>query len=792
MGSNVVSVGTRHVKVWRLESSSSPTKARRGADGSIASPMSRMHHSHSASPVPKTFSGRNCLLGSLQDATFTCVVGISDELAVVCTQGGSVCLLDDSTRSQRLNEVRQLACHITCVALDRSSNVVWIGGKNNAPQAISLDVFLAARGSSPAPDDLSKSDASTQVHEEGKIETVAICSTGSKLLVVDKNRGMFVHNVLQNDGCNPETAVSQRLPAHNTMVLGVVLFPQPNGCRSDFLTYSEDGCIVYWLWEGKCTKSYFVPLGESMAAGSVAANSLRSVRISQPHGTILAGDNTGTLHLLDSDGKPLAAVKAHEGEVHDIALRNVEESISVAATCGRDRTIQIFKVSEDECSIQQSLLQEHAGSVRRLELANDASILASMSSDRTIVLHSQVLRSDGTLAFVATKTITLKASPTALSLSNGASYTLLVSTADRYVREISLTQGDNLRNFKTNEHPHGESIVLNRISVTQASRGTADEVVLAGFSLTDGSVRVYDVETGLLTAAVQGQTAISDLAIANISESAGDADIRIVSTAFDGTVTVWKVMPRSQLADGRQEHDGAGPTKLQPTATLRPLRRVLSKGEIAKHQRSLKNQGSDTTVLSRSSSPRPKPSRALLEDTFKPVEMSADTQSLQSSMGIETPLTSSLHDPQPLSPEARTYHRVRRLSMDERHRSDGRDRTSSLDSAAKHMCDSLQDFRRSVVSTKKSLSSARARALQTELQLTLTTITQGPRRIEVASELMGNESFDEYLAKLIDDRLAIRLKSEDQTSTTEGSRDREHLFESNTDVPGQGKPRNGE
>ena len=295
MGSNVISVGTRHVKVWRLENSSSPTKARRGVEGSTASPISRMYNGHSASPAPRTFSGRNCLLGSLQDAVFTCVIGISDELAVVCTQGGSVCLLDDSARSQRLYEMRQLAYHITCVALDRSSNLVWIGGKDVAPQAISLDVFLTARGSSPGPDNSSESDASIKVGEGGKTDTVAICSTGSKLLVVDNNHGMLIYDVLRNGGCSPETAVVQQLPAHNTTVLGVVVFPQPNRCQSDFLTYSEDGHIISWLWDGKCTKSYFVQLGPPVAAGSMAANNLKSVRILQQHETILAGDNAGAL-----------------------------------------------------------------------------------------------------------------------------------------------------------------------------------------------------------------------------------------------------------------------------------------------------------------------------------------------------------------------------------------------------------------------------------------------------------------------------------------------------------------
>lgn len=83
MGSNVISVGTRHVKVWRLERVTpiSPLKTRL-----------ELETNPPASPTPKTFSGRNCLLGALIDATFSTAVGLSDSKAVVCTiQGDFVC-----------------------------------------------------------------------------------------------------------------------------------------------------------------------------------------------------------------------------------------------------------------------------------------------------------------------------------------------------------------------------------------------------------------------------------------------------------------------------------------------------------------------------------------------------------------------------------------------------------------------------------------------------------------------------------------------------------------------------
>ena len=77
MGNSVVSVGLRHVKVWRIEQTerASPTKGR--IDAIIG------HDVSPSSPVPKALSGRNCLLGPLMEANFTSVVGVSQDKSIL-------------------------------------------------------------------------------------------------------------------------------------------------------------------------------------------------------------------------------------------------------------------------------------------------------------------------------------------------------------------------------------------------------------------------------------------------------------------------------------------------------------------------------------------------------------------------------------------------------------------------------------------------------------------------------------------------------------------------------------
>lgn len=470
--------------------------------------------------------------------------------------------------------------------------------------------------------------------------------------------------------------------------------------------------------------------------------------------------------------------------MQDIVVKNLEGNDSIAASCGRDRTIQIFRVSRDECLLQQSLVNEHAGPIRKLELANNATILVSMSSDRTIIIHSKVLRSDESIAFVSTKIITLKASPTAMSLLPAVKQSILVSAMDRCVRRISLAQGDTTHTFKTSDQPHGESVVLSRLSVGNSSQGLASEVLLAGFSSADGSIRLYTVETGLLIAVVQGQTAVSDLALTEASEDPSDTGTRIVSTAFDGTVTVWKLVTTSQHLDTNHEPGDASSSKLQLPSTLRPLRRVLSKSEIAEFQRSLKGQEGDKIISSRTMSPsrvRRKPSRYAIPDAFRAPEKPSDSRSSHSSAGSDTQQIRSKHASPPLSPRVNLQSRARRSSLDERNRNKAADSTYSLDLQAKQISDTLREFRKHMATSKESLGSERMQALQTELHATSATLLQRTGQKEPASDGTGSELFDDYLAKLIDDRLALRLRSRNQTNTTEGSRDTDPSTRSTTD-----------
>ncbi len=134
MGSNLITFGVRHMKVWRVDDSpsTSPIKQKFGGDGSLSN-----------SQHQKTLPGRNILLGSLLEATFSCATDIGDGRALICSETGDVCLLDDTNKQMKLTRLRELGFVISCISVrDRK---VYVGGKAGQFAALVLDDLLEGR-----------------------------------------------------------------------------------------------------------------------------------------------------------------------------------------------------------------------------------------------------------------------------------------------------------------------------------------------------------------------------------------------------------------------------------------------------------------------------------------------------------------------------------------------------------------------------------------------------------------------------------------------------------------------
>lgn len=79
---------------------------------------------------PKVLYGRNALLGNMSDATMSCVVAISDTKAIVCSERGDICLLDEG--EMKISKVAEAGFKVNCVAIDPEKKFAWVAGKNGS------------------------------------------------------------------------------------------------------------------------------------------------------------------------------------------------------------------------------------------------------------------------------------------------------------------------------------------------------------------------------------------------------------------------------------------------------------------------------------------------------------------------------------------------------------------------------------------------------------------------------------------------------------------------------------
>ena len=275
MGDRVVSIGIRHVKVWRTHVSPSKVKSESDNVG-IGS---------SKSPAPKTFAGRNCLLGPLKDARFTSAAAISDCRAVLCTAQGDICLLDDSHEMQQLERVAHVDFGIFCVLVDHACGLIWIGGREGKIMSIYLN---SLRIVPTVPTSALQSTGPNVVPD-----TIAIGLVRGRIIAVDSHRIIEIRGLVDTTGRSVTDADSKRLPAHESAVLGVSdLLPKTSG--SDFFTWSS-GIVLFWLLNGTCTGSVEIHLDQPVCPEDGDTNELKIVVPLESDELLLSGDRMGIL-----------------------------------------------------------------------------------------------------------------------------------------------------------------------------------------------------------------------------------------------------------------------------------------------------------------------------------------------------------------------------------------------------------------------------------------------------------------------------------------------------------------
>ena len=289
MGSSIVSVGTRHVKVWRLDPSVpfSPSKSKNRLE-SIEPVLP-------PSPGPRTLPGRNCLLGPLLDATFMCVVAISNSKAVLGTERGAICVLDDSDRTQRLYQVSLGDFGIRCMAVNYSTAQLWVAGNDMAIRTVAFADLVQPEASSRQSRSSSTSMDSAASTPESFRGIVALGCMKNFLIAVDSTHSVRVYNGEGEEIGRRVADAPAYARAHAGAVLGVDSLPVPNPQHSDFFTWSSNGAVIFWSIEGTSRASTDVPLEPSSFGEGAERNELTIICRSNCGSFFVSGDKSGVL-----------------------------------------------------------------------------------------------------------------------------------------------------------------------------------------------------------------------------------------------------------------------------------------------------------------------------------------------------------------------------------------------------------------------------------------------------------------------------------------------------------------
>ena len=726
----------------------SPSKQRYALDGTpLPVPVQ---------PLLKTLSGRNVLLGPLVEATFTTLAAISNHKAIVCSEKGDVCLLDDS-EGAKLLKLTATGFQITCIAIDMGTRRVRIGGRHGIVKSIGLDDLL----SSSTSQELSMVvGESTSGDDDGHL--CAMGYAARSLVTIDSKHSIKISSP-DSDEADPNM-LNTPFPAHGDAVLGVRLLSPDNAMKAAFLTWSANGRVVFWGLDGCSKKSLTVEVEQSNLSDEDVVNQCQVVHASKGAEFIVAGDKCGVLKIINpSTTVGIFEARAHMSDIQDVALFESSDA-TLIASCGRDRVVQLFRLVSNQWSLIQSL-EDHAASVSCVFFAENGEKLISCSTDRTIHIRQIVKKDSGgesIMGAVPVRIITLKASPVSMApcLNDGMN-NFVVSLLDRTVATYEISSGRMVSSFKASDGEGGDAVVLDALvmGVPTAGRPT----ILAGISGTDKSVRVYDGNTGSFLDREWGHTAaITDVALL---ETPGSEQKILISTGSDGTIMTWNLSPKPpEIQDPADLIREPSPPKETPSARP-PLRRVLSRAELAEFQRASPVSTPNNRQTSPPRTVRRKTSRYGLSASsptiLPPIPANSKHMSAsdESSSRRGSPRNRSRSPPP--SPKTKEMRRPSLASLDARGRTKSAGSNfsefGSLNMATEQACRTLRAYRKKLLSSESVRDDA-LKELDQELRLTSMALGEKSLKSKTISETVLTGLLDQYsdrLVSMFDEKLRL-------------------------------------
>lgn len=745
MGGYLITFGVRHVKFWKVEESpsGSPVKQKFGSESAPTTPQSQQ----------KALPGRNILLGSLIDSTFTCATVVDDGRAILCTENGDVCLLEDDGKQMKLQRVMRLGFPATSITLQDLT--AYVGGKGG--QFATLNVTSVV--------DFRSDCVITKTQSPTGLVALGFMSDES-LVTIDVRHSINVWRPQYIPGQSADVAPLIPIPGQGGPITGVQLLSKPNPAGASFMTWSASGRLMHWDLDGQIKSTMNLAFDRtSVNADLDVDNQITAVR-STDSGDIVYADRLGILRAIDFETKEcILDTKAHASDCQDITIYESDERF-ILASCGRDRTTQLFRRTPSGGHIEHFQTLEFAARVVKVHITQDKIFTCSL--DRTLQVHDLVAKEGqpDIIAAVPSRVISLKASPTCMAMGP-SDKTIFVSLLDRSISQYDVATGRLLMTFKCTDESGIESAVLDSLILGQGP----NKDYLLSVSNTDKSVRVYDAQTGYFLDREWGHTeAINGIAL--VEED--DGSRKVVSVGSDSTVMVWSLDAQPLSPSGSRD---PSPVK-EASSSRQPLRRVLSRAELAEFQR----QSPSSAPAGRRSPPRSLQRRSSRQFLSSNPNLRTPT-AMQSSPAIAiaegTPsrrTSSSRSGSPPPSPKTKVTRRpsLPSLGAPPRKKSAQNLRSfGSLGMATEQTCRALRAYRKKLSSAEPVGREVLAE-LDQELRLTASALGDRAVRSKVLDESVFAGLLEQYsgiLAAMLDEKLALRDErrgSEEERPKTSG------------------------
>lgn len=284
MGNNLITVGTRHVKVWRLDDSPSAPQGTRSRQSDVG---------FLATSQNKTLQGRPCILGNLLESTFTGVVGVAPDKAIVCSEKGDICLLDDQNGSQTFSKIGNAGFKVTAMTLDTLGRLHLAGSHGNF-KTMKVNELLDIQTPPQSPPYKLDSDSTSPADDT--ISLRAMTCLSSYLVTVDSQHAIRLF-ALQNAESEELGALVKQLPAHGDSILGVDTLTGTKEALGDFFTWSSGGTVLFWNQDGKALNDIDIEL-DQVEYSDDGRNELKVVRVSDEAAYLVAGDKYGFLRYV--------------------------------------------------------------------------------------------------------------------------------------------------------------------------------------------------------------------------------------------------------------------------------------------------------------------------------------------------------------------------------------------------------------------------------------------------------------------------------------------------------------